>query len=84
SGRAPLEFVRNREASACCGAGALLPISFPETAQKIATSRLEEFRQTGGKILVTACSMCVHQFKKQDPEIVVKNLVEYLRDGSKT
>lgn len=81
SGKPPLEFIRNREASACCGAGGLLPVSFPETAQKITGSRLEEFRKTGGKILVTGCPMCVHQFKKQDSEIVVKNLVEYLRDG---
>jgi Fe-S oxidoreductase len=76
SGRAPREFFRNREGSYCCGAGGLLPVSFPETAEKITENRIEEFKRTGAELLVSSCPTCVHRFKKFG--VRAKNLVEYL------
>ena len=76
TGRKPIEFPRNRESSYCCGAGGLLPVSFPETADKITTSRVEEFRQTGADLLVTTCPACVQRFRKFG--VPAKGLIDYL------
>ena len=83
SGSPPKEFPRNRESSYCCGAGGLLPVSYPETAKKITENRIEEFKQTGADLLVSACPTCVQRFKKYGKGIAVKNLVEYIEDGIK-
>ena len=78
TGMKPLEFFRNRAASYCCGAGGLLPISSPETAAKITRERLDEFKRTGASTLVTACPSCVHRFKKIDPGVKVKGIIDLL------
>jgi len=78
TGCKPIEFFRNRQQGYCCGAGGLLPISSPETARKITENRLAEFRRTGAQTLVTSCPTCVRQFKKVDPSVDVRGLVEFL------
>ena len=78
TGRPPKEFIRNRESSYCCGAGGLLPVSYPDTARKITENRLEEFKETGADLLISSCPTCVNQFKKYGKGFQVKNLVEFL------
>lgn len=72
------EFRRNREESYCCGGGGLLPITHSETAEQMVGNRLEEFRETGASILVSACPTCVHRFKKFGDKVNVRGLVEFL------
>ena len=78
TGKAPVEFFRNRENSYCCGAGGLLPVTSPESAKKITENRLEEFYRTGASLLVSACPTCLHRFKEIDPKVEVKSLMDLI------
>lgn len=80
TGRPPLEFFRNREQSACCGAGGILPVSSPGTANKVTESRVEEFRRLGASLLVSACPTCVRRFRKFGVRAV--DLISFLESGS--
>lgn len=79
TGKPPVEFMRQREASACCGAGGLLPVSFPEIAAKVTESRVAEFRKTGADLLVTGCPTCVNRFRKFG--VPTQGLAEFLADS---
>jgi len=78
NGEPPIEFLRHGEDSACCGAGGLLPVSFPETAAKVTESRVEEFKRTGADLLVTSCPTCVQRFRKFG--VAAQSLVDFLTD----
>lgn len=81
SGEVPREFRRCREHSHCSGGGGLLPVSCPETAKKMAINRLNEFKETGASVLVTACPTCEHRFRKYGQRVQVKNMVEFLNNA---
>ncbi|MBI2981663.1 MAG: (Fe-S)-binding protein [Deltaproteobacteria bacterium] len=78
TGQPPVEFHRNREGSYCCGAGGLVPVTSPKTADQITRNRLEEFRATGATRLVTACPNCVRRFQEVDPKLDVVSLIDFL------
>lgn len=71
-----VEMERNREFSACCGAGGGLRAQFPEISKKIALDRVREAKNTGAKVLVTSCPFCVYQFDKVRLNLDVKDVVE--------
>lgn len=50
-----VEFPHAREDGACAGGGALLPITAPDTARRIAAERLAEARDLGIDCIATAC-----------------------------
>jgi Fe-S oxidoreductase len=54
-GRAPEEFVHERERAQCSGAGGLLPSTMPATSRAIAQARVAEHLGLGGGTIVTAC-----------------------------
>lgn len=62
-GAVPHEFARAREAADCSGAGALLPVTRPETSAAIAESRIAEHRRLGGGTLVTGCASSLRRFR---------------------
>jgi Fe-S oxidoreductase len=74
TGKEPIEFYRRREKSYCSGAGGLLPVSSPKTADAITKNRLQEFRDTKADALVTACPTCARRFKKIDRKLTVLTL----------
>lgn len=82
TGAPPLEFFRQRSQSYCCGAGGLLPVTFPDLSQRVTKNRWEEFGETGAKadpakVLVTASLNC--QLKLQEEsQIPVMELKDYL------
>ncbi len=78
TGLPPREFGRSRQDSFCCGAGGLLPVTSPDTAQKITEERLREFRLTGVRTLVSACPSCVRRFQKGSRGIKVIGLIDLL------
>jgi len=51
------EFAWNRRDARCCGGGALLPQSMPDTSARMAEDRVGEARAAGAAI-VTACASC--------------------------
>jgi Fe-S oxidoreductase len=49
----------NKKMANCCGQGGMLPVHRPDIADRVATLRLEEAKETGAEILATGCSRCV-------------------------
>ena len=52
------EMHRVREYAFCCGGGGGVPRAYPELARSTALHRIDEARDTGAEVLVTACSLC--------------------------
>ncbi len=58
-----LEMRRNFEESSCCGAGAGVRTVFAELARSIAKRRVDEAKETGADILVSACPFCYQNMR---------------------
>ncbi len=54
-----VDMKRTRERSRCCGAGAGVKSSYPETAEKISLKRIQDAEETSAELLVTSCSFCI-------------------------
>lgn len=80
-GRAPAEFARSRDQALCSGGGGLLPLTMPETSARIAERRLDEHRELGGGLLVTACASSLTRFRKSGAEVV--DLISILDESSR-
>ncbi|MEZ4439439.1 MAG: (Fe-S)-binding protein [Polyangiaceae bacterium] len=63
--RAPAEFARRRGDADCSGAGALLPLTRPETSAAMADARIAEHQREGGGTLVTACAESLRRFRSR-------------------
>jgi Fe-S oxidoreductase len=57
-----VEMIRTRENAFCCGAGRGTKESFPELASSSAKHRLEEVKEVGAEVLVSACPWCKNNF----------------------
>ncbi len=57
-----VEMPRIRENAFCCGAGRGTKEAFPELASFSAKHRLEEVREVGAELLVSACPWCKNNF----------------------
>ncbi|MFW9953133.1 MAG: (Fe-S)-binding protein [Candidatus Thorarchaeota archaeon] len=68
TGHEPIEMERNRDNATCCGNGAGLRTLFPEYAQKIGSSRLQDARQIEAELIVTACPFCKNMLEKESKE----------------
>ncbi|MFX1474356.1 MAG: (Fe-S)-binding protein [Promethearchaeota archaeon] len=53
-----VEFQNTRDHADCCGAGAVLPKTFPQLAAEIAHRRLDDAAQTGASLLISSCPNC--------------------------
>ncbi len=53
-----VEMHRIREYAYCCGGGGGVPDAHPNVAKSAATQRLDEARDVGAELLVTACQHC--------------------------
>jgi Fe-S oxidoreductase len=63
-GRCADEFHAEGRAAVCSGGGGLLPITMPDTAQRIAEARMAEHEHAGGGEVVTACASSLISFRK--------------------
>jgi len=73
-----VEMRRNREDSFCCGARTLGHY-VPNLRAHTARERIEEFKDTGADLMITACAYCKDRFRKVLPakeKERVKDLVE--------
>ncbi|MFX0004313.1 MAG: (Fe-S)-binding protein [Candidatus Hodarchaeota archaeon] len=52
------EMERIREYSYCCGAGGGVKSAFPEFALETAKNRIEEAKDTGANVIISACPFC--------------------------
>ncbi len=78
-GTPALEFTHRRAHAACSGAGALLPISMPDTSRRIAETRISEHAELGGGKIVTACASSLRRFRSLGAEVL--DLATILRAG---
>jgi Fe-S oxidoreductase len=57
-----VEMIRTRENAFCCGAGRGTKEAFPTLASSSAKYRLEEVKEIGAEVLVSACPWCKNNF----------------------
>jgi Fe-S oxidoreductase len=68
-----VEMIRIRENAFCCGAGRGTKEAFPTLASSSARHRLEEVKEIGAEVLVSACPWCKNNFAqavREDGEAV--------------
>jgi Fe-S oxidoreductase len=64
SGLQFVEMHRIREYAYCCGGGGGVPDAHPNVARSAATQRVDEARDVGAEMLVTACQHCRHNLTR--------------------
>lgn len=73
-----VEMENIRENSLCCGAGGGVKSAHPEIASQLATSRVNQAKDTGCEILITGCPFCKLNLENND--LRVMDLCEFLVD----
>ena len=71
-----VEMENNRENSLCCGAGGGVKSAYPEIADELAKSRINQAKDTNCNILITACPFC--KLNLINDELEVLDLTEFL------
>ncbi len=71
-----VEMENNRENSLCCGAGGGVKSAYPEIADELAKSRINQAKNTNCNLLITACPFC--KLNLSNDEIEVLDLTEFL------
>jgi len=66
----------NRENSLCCGAGGGVKSAYPDIADELAKSRINQAKDTNCKILITACPFCKLNLSNEEMEVL--DLTEFL------
>jgi Fe-S oxidoreductase len=79
-----VEMYRIREYAYCCGGGGGVPDAHPQVAQATAMQRVDEARDVGAEILVTACQRCRYNLTRwQDgPSMPVMDLVDLVYEAA--
>ena len=74
-----VEMENNRENSLCCGAGGGVKSAYPEVANQMATSRINQAKDTDCDILLTSCPFCKLNLKNDELEVldITEFLIEY-------
>lgn len=62
-GGPPVEMVRSRAESRCCGAGSGVKSGFPELSVAIARTRIGHAESVGADTILTACPWCVQNLR---------------------
>lgn len=71
-----IEMENIRENSLCCGAGGGVKSAYPEIANQMAKSRIQQARETGCSTLITPCPFCKLNLENEDIEVL--DLTEFL------
>jgi Fe-S oxidoreductase len=77
-GRAPEEFDTRREKAQCSGGGGLLPVTMPDVARTITTTRLDEHERNGGGRVVTACASSLIAMRRARGKQRVDDIVTWI------
>ena len=71
-----IEMDNVKENALCCGAGGGVKSAYPELAENLANSRLDEVFKTGAEILITSCPFCKLNLNSENIEVL--DLTEFL------
>lgn len=79
-----VEMHRIREYAYCCGGGGGVPEAHPQVAQDAAHQRVDEARDVGAEILVTACQHCRANLTRWEdqPSMPVVDLVDLVYEAA--
>jgi Fe-S oxidoreductase len=79
-----VEMHRIREYAYCCGGGGGVPDAHPQVAQAAAIQRVDEARDVGAELLVTACQHCRNNLTrwKDGPSMPVMDLVDLVYEAA--
>lgn len=74
-----VEMENNHENSLCCGAGGGVKSAYPEIANQMAISRINQAKDTNCDILLTSCPFCKLNLKNDELEVfdITEFLVKY-------
>ena len=82
-----VEMIRIRENAFCCGAGRGAKEAFPDLANSSASYRMEEVREVGAEVLLSACPWCKDNFtqaaKRNGDKITVMDISEVIAAAMK-
>jgi Fe-S oxidoreductase len=79
SGGKLVEMERNSDNAMCCGNGAGLRTLFPDKAKVIGAERVQQAKQIGADIIVTACPFCKNMLASQaGTDLSVFDLSEFV------
>ena len=86
SGKAPLEFDRNRESSFCCGAGGGRMWMEEQTGTRINRTRVKEAMEKEPDTICVSCPFCMTMFEdglkdEQVQDVRVRDLTEIVAEG---
>jgi len=86
SGKAPLEFDRNRESSFCCGAGGGRMWMEEQTGTRINRTRVKEAMEKEPDTICVSCPFCMTMFEdglkdEQVQNVRVRDLTEVVAEG---
>jgi heterodisulfide reductase subunit D len=79
-----VEMHRIREYAYCCGGGGGVPDAHPQVARSTALQRVDEARDVGAEILVTACQHCRYNLTRwqDEPYMPVIDLVDLVYEAA--
>ncbi|MCX6709596.1 MAG: (Fe-S)-binding protein [Candidatus Woesearchaeota archaeon] len=77
------EMKLTRENAVCCGGGAGVRSNYPKLAASIGKERIQMARETGAKVLVTACPMCYFNLKENAHGFEVMELSQIILNKKK-
>ncbi len=79
-----VEMEHTREESLCCGAGGGVKSQFKDLAMSIGKRRIEEAKETGAEMIVSACPFCkLHLSHAGNEEIEVVDVIELVNEWAK-
>lgn len=71
-----VEMENIRENGLCCGAGGGVKSAYPEIASQLSKNRINQAKNTGADVLITACPFC--KLNLSNDEIEVLDLTEFV------
>jgi len=79
-----IEMHRIREYSYCCGGGGGVPDAHPNVSRSASLHRIDEARDVGAQIVVTACQHCRHNLVRwqEDNSLLVMDLVDLVYEAT--
>ena len=82
-----VEMIRIRENAFCCGAGRGAKEAYPDLANSSASYRMEEVREVGAEVLLSACPWCKDNFsqaaKRNGDNVTVMDISEVIAAAMK-
>ena len=73
-----VEMENNKEKSRCCGSGGGVKSAYGDLSNSIAKSRIDEAKDTGADLLVSACPFCKLNLSQNSDNLEVLDLSEFV------